>query len=307
MFGTAEPSSPKGAVFESPEPSRSRKCDGTSGVPEIRRRLGNTPSKAYIEGLNYTGSQNEIEEFFNWLKTLTKFRLKIVIAGNHDVLLHRDYYEKCWKRFHDKKYDADSMIVRLNDPLFREEYGIIYLKDESFTDPVTGWKFYGSPWQPAFGGWAFNLTRDSAEIRDVWSKIPLDTDILLTHGPPNTILDKTRSNMQAGCKELLKRVSVVRPKLHVFGHIHEGYGQLKSNETIFVNASVCNLGYQPTQAPIIVDLQNPISVETTADENTRDRQQSMNISLDSTSDLLKITVRLLAVVCFFIFLLFFFH
>ena len=93
-----------------------------------------------------------------------------------------------------------------------------YLCDESLT--LDGVKFYGSPWQPRFFDWAFNKDR-GAPLKAIWDKIPLDTDVLITHGPPHGILDLTFDKIKAGCEELLLAVQRIKPKVHVFGHIHE--------------------------------------------------------------------------------------
>ena len=91
----------------------------------------------------------------------------------------------------------------------------------------------------------FNVPANSPEIKQIWSKIPNDVDVLITHGPPANILDLTISNEHAGCAQLLKRIKQIKPRLHVFGHIHEGYGREEQDSTIFVNASTCNLRYKP--------------------------------------------------------------
>jgi len=117
--------------------------------------------------------------------------------------------------------------------------------------------FLFSPWQPEFCAWAFNIKRDSKEIRSIWNKIPLDTDVLITHGPPYGILDLTISKEHAGCKALYECIKLIKPKLHVFGHIHEAYGKQQADRkqsTIFVNAATCNISYQPVQSPIVVEL-----------------------------------------------------
>ena len=114
-----------------------------------------------------------------------------------------------------------------------------------------------SPWQPEFCAWAFNVQRESERIRSIWDEIPLDTDILITHGPPHSILDATKNGEHVGCKFLYQRVQLVKPKLHVFGHIHEAYGKQDDKEkspTIFVNAATCDLRYRPEQPPIVIDL-----------------------------------------------------
>ena len=119
-----------------------------------------------------------------------------------------------------------------------------------------GFHLPSSPWQPAFCSWAFNLKRDGDEIRAVWGKIPDDTDILITHGPPYGILDSTDLDDHVGCRALLSRVQAIRPKLHVFGHIHEGHGkeQVDEQSTIFVNASICDGRGKAVQSAIVVEL-----------------------------------------------------
>ncbi len=90
-----------------------------------------------------TGTYKEFDKFLHWLKSLTNFRLKIIIAGNHDITLDKAYYEKTWHRFHEKKEDSEQIINMFNDPTLRNDYGIIYLQDETFVDPNTQLKFYG--------------------------------------------------------------------------------------------------------------------------------------------------------------------
>jgi Icc-related predicted phosphoesterase len=130
--------------------------------------------------------------------------------------------------------------------------GLHYLQDSGVE--INGVKFWGSPWQPWFHDWAFNL-KTSTQLRSKWNLIPTDTDVLLTHGPPFGILDRTqRTGESVGCHELLLAVRRVSPKLHVFGHIHEGYGMKQVGETLFANASTCTLQYRPTNSPVVVDL-----------------------------------------------------
>jgi len=78
---------------------------------------------------------------------------------------------------------------------------------------------------------------------------------LITHGPPYGILDKTYNNVNAGCKGLLKFVQKMKPKVHIFGHIHEGYGDVKIGDTHFYNASYVNLGYNPANKPFLIKVQ----------------------------------------------------
>ena len=129
----------------------------------------------------------------------------------------------------------------------------IYLQDDTVVVPG-GYKIYGSPWQPEFYNWAFNLSRGE-DCAKMWEKIPVDTDILLTHGPPVGHGDKCKSGHNAGCVDLLARIADhVKPLFHIFGHIHEGYGATTNGSTIFVNASSCTLSYKPSNPPLVFDL-----------------------------------------------------
>jgi len=126
----------------------------------------------------------------------------------------------------------------------------LYLQDEK--TELLGLKIYGSPWQPRFLDMAFNLERGTA-LQEVWAKIPVDTDILITHCPPRGILDKTALGQHIGCEELKARIEELKLKLHVFGHVHESRGVLKQGETTFVNAAVSGLIWGKHE-PFVVEL-----------------------------------------------------
>lgn len=177
------------------------------------------------------GTADEIGSFNKWFTNLPH-KCKIFVAGNHDWLFETD---------HDR---ARSLLSN----------EIIYLQDNFVK--IEGLKIYGSPWQPRFFEWAFNLNR-GAELAEKWKLIPEDTDILITHGPPFGILDEVPRRFwieNSGCEELRKRVETIRPKLHVFGHIHCGYGMTEQFGVKFVNASNCDEEYKPSQLPIIINL-----------------------------------------------------
>lgn len=153
---------------------------------------------------------------------------KVVVAGNHDRCL--------------------EIMSGLAEEIFE---GVTYLLDREAT--VGGLRLYGSPWQPEFMSWSFNLPR-GAPLRDVWAKVPAGIDVLVTHGPPFGVLDRTVSGTDVGCEELRPAVARVRPRLHVFGHIHEGAGARREDGTLFVNASICTEGYDPTNPIFVVDV-----------------------------------------------------
>ena len=183
--------------------------------------------------ISYRGKEKNIRKFLQWFQS-TPAKYKIFIAGNHDFLFEKN---------------PEQAQVILND-----YPDIIYLENSSVT--IEGLKIWGSPWTPEFYNWAFNAF--PKKIRSIWSQIPDDTDILITHGPPRRILDKTYWREEhVGCPWLMKNVQRIKPKLHVFGHIHEGYGMVEKDGTIFVNASSCTLQYKPTNKPIEVELEVP--------------------------------------------------
>lgn len=174
------------------------------------------------------GTVSQVFDFNSWAGSLPH-KKKIFTPGNHDLQFERDL------------------------PLCREMMSNwTVLSDEELI--VDGIKFYGSPWQPWFHSWAYNLPR-GPKLAAVWAQIPNDTDVLITHGPPKDILDTTYwDNENVGCGDLAHRVMEVCPKIHVFGHIHETYGEMNFGGIHFINASTCNLQYQPVNPPIVVEI-----------------------------------------------------
>ena len=191
--------------------------------------------------LTYRGNLQETsKELFELSKHRARFKNIVLIEGNHDWLGERN------------PTIMDQMCA---------DNGITLLRDSGIT--IDGIRFYGSPHQPEFCNWAFNLPRGQA-LKEKWDLIPADTQVLLTHGPPMGILDNVeRFNGKkceyyiehVGCADLYKKVMEMKElKLHVFGHIHGSYGKHKVVDTLFVNASNCTEQYKPTNAPIIVEI-----------------------------------------------------
>ena len=185
-------------------------------------------------------SKYEAEDFCNWLGD-QDYDLCAFIAGNHDRLFEIDQETKSnlIKGLHYR-------IEYLEDSYLR--YGDYYSEN-----PIT---IYGSPWQPEFYNWAFNLPRGGKELEEKWAKIPDNVDILITHGPPQDHLDVSGppwNTPHLGCELLRVRVDKIKPKIHVFGHIHGGYGYKFYNGTHFINASVLNERYDLVNPPITVD------------------------------------------------------
>jgi Icc-related predicted phosphoesterase len=164
----------------------------------------------------------------------TKFKWVVLIAGNHDWAF---------------QYEPDKARA-----LVAQHTKVVYLEDSGAT--IDGIRFYGSPWQPAFCGWAFNLPRNGAELAKVWAKVPEDVDVLVTHGPPFRVLDSSPGVCrEQGDAILLERVCAVKPRHHVFGHIHGGYGRKRVGETEFLNVAMCDEGYEPVQPPQVIELE----------------------------------------------------
>lgn len=185
--------------------------------------------------ISFRGTFAEMNRGMRWLGKFPH-KYKIFVCGNHDWL-----------------GETDPLLMKE----LAEENGVIYLDDSGIE--LMGLKIWGSPVQPEFCSWAFNRKRGE-EIARHWAKIPDDTQILVTHGPPYGIMDECgdmndRSKMvHVGCEELLKAVQHIKPKLHVFGHIHEGHGQVTVDGTTFVNAAIMDGIYKPINAPITIEL-----------------------------------------------------
>ena len=186
--------------------------------------------------LTWVGDMGALERVAEWLER-QPFRHMICIAGNHDW---------CFARPADRERARRILL----------EHGVTYLEDEATT--IDGVKFYGSPWQPEFNGWAFNMPRGGQGLRAAWALIPDDTNVLLTHGPPKGIGDLVPRGELTGCEHLFARaMRLEHLKAHIFGHIHVGYGTYRLPErpdVQFVNASTCTEAYLPLNPPIVIDV-----------------------------------------------------
>lgn len=174
-----------------------------------------------------SGDLDELGHFARWLDSLPHAH-KVFVPGNHDGIFE----------------DAPSIARAALPP------EVVCLIDQEAT--VAGLRIYGSPWQPAFQDWAFNLPR-GLQLAEKWDRIPGGLDILVTHGPPAGILDGARSE-RLGCQDLLEAVERTQPRVHVFGHIHPGYGAKQVGATLFVNASVCDPAYRAVNRPIVLEM-----------------------------------------------------
>lgn len=184
----------------------------------------------YAGDLTGLGTLKEITKELETLKHKTSnFKKVILVAGNHDWLAQKE-----------------PLLMQI----LCAERDFIYLNNSDYS--YEGVKFYGSPHSPEFCNWAFGYAEDEAEA--LWSGIPNDVNVLITHSPPYGILDSVR-NRPLGCLSLRGRIEDLKElKLHVFGHIHESAGQCKVGDTTFVNAAICDGAYRPTNRPIVIEI-----------------------------------------------------
>ena len=160
--------------------------------------------------------------FIPWLETLN-FKYKVFILGNHD--------------FFGKLYSSEVINKELPPNCH-------YLFDQEVI--IEGVKIYGTPWSPIFFNWAF--MRSYSELEVLFSKISNDTNILISHSPPEGILDLTWGQEHAGSLALKRRISQLNMlKYNIFGHIHEGHGQIKNGNITYVNASILDNGTNPIE------------------------------------------------------------
>lgn len=197
--------------------------------------------------LTAADTQNQHMEFLSWISA-QPYRKKIWIAGNHD------------------NYLIGTKFIPIKD------LGLEYLCDSG--TEFEGLKIWGSPWTKNFTGQnpkckAFGLDLD-VQMMEKWQLIPPDTDILITHTPPFGVLDRSnRHSRRFGCPKLAdKLINMHGLELHVFGHIHGGYGNQHQayygmspwdeNPTpmghLSVNASIMDEDYEPVNKPITIEL-----------------------------------------------------
>ena len=184
------------------------------------------------------GKHHEVIDFFKWFRRQSGFKHRLFIAGNHDLSFERELDFK------------NEMLKEYGELIYLEESGV----------EIDGVNFWGSPWTPYFHGWAFNFNEGKSghfQAEAHWKRIPEGTNVLITHGPSHDILDRCDNDGHfAGSRELSKRIVEVQPDYHLFGHVHEGYGENPWTlaPTDCINCSVCNLQYMPVNAPVTLEM-----------------------------------------------------
>ncbi|KAK2738190.1 hypothetical protein FQN57_007165 [Myotisia sp. PD_48] len=185
--------------------------------------------------LTNQGTEKELERAIEWIRQ-ADFEAKIIVPGNHDVILDREFYAQNASSYHDGEIgSSERCLDLLRSP------GLIYLNHTSATirlqdptGPKSTFKVFGSPRLPivASSRWhrPFGYALDAREeATQLWDQIPLDTDIVVTHTPPRDHVDALKTGTKLGCVFLGEALARVRPRLAVCGHVHEarGYKRVK--------------------------------------------------------------------------------
>ena len=184
-----------------------------SDTHELHRELDVPSGDILIHAGDFTmfsKSAAAILDFNEWLEELP-YRWKIVVPGNHEFFLASEPSRHSL---------ISNATVLINEGI-----------------EVAGLKIWGSPTTPLLGG-AFGLSSPADRTR-LYATVTEDVDILVTHGPPYGILDRSPGALyHAGCPQLLEAVTRLKPKLHVFGHLHGAHGMMSTEDTLFVNAAL---------------------------------------------------------------------
>ncbi len=177
------------------------------------------------------GSVAEIQKQIDWLASLPHKEI-VVISGNHDTYLDPRTRSSLseeqragslnWKRVHYLQHRALTLTIKFESNTTDAPSSRMPLLAEGRAQRQI--RIYGAPQIPACGPMnvhAFQYPRG----RDAWSEtVPEDIDILVTHAPPKYHMDLALPKGM-GCEHLLTEVKRVKPRLHVFGHVHWGAGR----------------------------------------------------------------------------------
>lgn len=178
--------------------------------------------------------------FGDWLER-QPHEVKIGVAGNHDFIF-------------DPAFADTEALRRYIFPDAGRHYAELlpwrYLQNETLE--VEGVRFHGTPWVPSYGPWAFMHADDDSAVLHAW--IPLDTDVVISHGPMKGLLDLTEGQVNAGSLTLRERIAEVEPKYFFCGHIHEGYGMRQWGATLCLNVSHADRAYNSVNAAMVFDL-----------------------------------------------------
>jgi len=201
-----------------------------SDTHELHRSVDMPPCDLVIHAGDWTffsKSRKQIDDFNYWLGEQYAPLGRILSPGNHETYLEHDRH-------------LSSLTSN----------GIMLIEEQL---TIRGLKLWASPMTPhSVGSFAVADPEDRARR---YAQIPLDTDILITHGPPFGILDCAPGESQhQGCRVLLDAVERLKPKIHVFGHVHQGYGIFETPDTLFVNAALLGPDGDIDRPPIVLSI-----------------------------------------------------
>lgn len=186
---------------------------------------------------SFQGERHIIKNFHEWLNKQPAKHI-ISVQGNHEVWVQENFQE------------AKELALSVCPRVHFIEHDLI---------EIEGLKIFGSAWTPWFLDWAYNAHR-GPEIKRYWDQIPLDIDILITHGPPAGILDVVYNRYgvpqeRVGCQDLMDTIlKCPNLKNHFFGHLHGSHGYKEFMDKHFWNVAICGETYTPDYEPTIVEI-----------------------------------------------------
>lgn len=201
----------------------------------------------------WEGDFLEVRDFVEWLEQQPA-KHKVVIAGNHELSFDQGDY-----RYH----EASRKLLAYNT-----DQTIHYLEDSGVE--LEGIKFWGTPWTPVLGYWAFNATtrtdapfdmRSDPPLLEVkYGMIPKDTDVVICHGPPYGLVDRSTSDDRCGSIEMrnLLENELSNVKLFMSGHIHEARGYTINNDTHVCNVATLARDYVTVRDPVVIYIDDGI-------------------------------------------------
>eukprot|EP01126_Amoeba_proteus_P005607 TRINITY_DN118_c0_g1_i33.p1 TRINITY_DN118_c0_g1~~TRINITY_DN118_c0_g1_i33.p1 ORF type:complete len:234 (-),score=45.58 TRINITY_DN118_c0_g1_i33:228-929(-) len=225
-----------------PKPEGATRFVCVSDTHTVHRSLVLPEADVFIHcgDITLCGRVDVLKDFNAWLGELP-YKHKIIIGGNHDISFHENFYDAHFWRYHESKHQLPPTVDFLSNGT--------YLRDSMIT--INGITIYGSPWVLPFHTWAWNAPEE--DLDKIFAAIPENVDVLVTHNPPRGCRSLFNSE-DIGSASLLKHVKRAKPLVHVFGHVHLGYGVTETEKTIFVNAASIDKKYQPINAPIVFDI-----------------------------------------------------
>ncbi|KAI5370243.1 Putative calcineurin-like phosphoesterase domain, ApaH type, metallo-dependent phosphatase [Septoria linicola] len=218
--------------------------DSSSSLP-FQAPLPKVDLLLHCGDLTMNGGQSQYEDAIDMIASIDA-SVKLVIAGNHDYSLDEHYMkthlEKTTSENAQRTYDEARKLWTAEDGRAKRE-GITFLDEGLHVVSLKNGaelQVYASPYTPEYLDWGFPYEQEEdrfnaplASLRNTKniaiSPIPsrsdvTPVDIIMTHGPPLARLDRTHTGQHVGCPHLLRAVMRCRPRLHAFGHIHEGHG-----------------------------------------------------------------------------------